>query len=37
MNENLIGGNIEGQRVLNIRHGGHTVPLQFTLYVLAKT
>jgi type VI secretion system protein ImpJ len=37
MNENLLAGNIEGQRVLNIRHGGHSVPLQFTLYVLGKT
>jgi type VI secretion system protein ImpJ len=34
LNENLIAGNIEGQRALTIRHGGQTVPLQFTLYVL---
>jgi type VI secretion system protein ImpJ len=34
LNENLIAGNIEGQRVLTIRHGGQTVPLRFTLFVL---
>jgi type VI secretion system protein ImpJ len=34
LNENLIAGNIDGQRVLTVRHGGQTVPLQFTLYVL---
>ncbi len=34
VNENLIAGNIQGQRVLTIRHGGQTVPLQFTLYVV---
>jgi type VI secretion system protein ImpJ len=34
LNENLIAGTIEGQRMLTIRHGGQTVPLQFTLYVL---
>jgi type VI secretion system protein ImpJ len=36
LNENLIAGNIEGQRILTIRHGGQTVPLQFTLYVLGQ-
>ncbi|MCI0381267.1 MAG: type VI secretion system baseplate subunit TssK [Gemmataceae bacterium] len=35
VNENLIAGNIQGQRVLTIRHGGQTVPLTFTLYVIA--
>jgi type VI secretion system protein ImpJ len=35
LNENLIAGNIEGQRTLTIRHGGQTIPLQFTLYVLS--
>ena len=36
LNENHIAGNIEGQRVLTIRHGGQAVPLRFTLYVLAQ-
>ncbi len=36
INENLVAGNIEGQRVLTIRHGGQTVTLQFTLYILAQ-
>jgi type VI secretion system protein ImpJ len=36
INENLIAGNIEGQRVLNIRQGGQTVPLQFTLFVMGR-
>jgi type VI secretion system protein ImpJ len=36
INENLISGNIEGQRTLTIRHGGQTVPLQFTLYLMAQ-
>jgi type VI secretion system protein ImpJ len=34
LNENLIAGSIQGQRVLTIRHGGQTVPLQFTLYLM---
>ena len=34
LNENLIASSIEGQRVLTIRHGGQTVPLQFGLYLL---
>ena len=34
LNENLIAGNIQGQRVLTIRSsGGQTTTLQFTLYV----
>jgi type VI secretion system protein ImpJ len=35
LNENLIAGNIQGQRVLTIRSGGQTTTLQFTLYVVA--
>lgn len=35
LNENRIAGNIQGQRVLNITMGQQTVPLQFTLYVIA--
>jgi type VI secretion system protein ImpJ len=34
LKEELIAGNIQGQRILTIRHGGQTAPLQFTLYVL---
>jgi type VI secretion system protein ImpJ len=34
LNENLITGNIDGQRLLTIKHGGQAVPLRFTLYVL---
>ena len=34
VNENLISGNIEGERTLTIRHGGQTAPLQFTLYLM---
>jgi type VI secretion system protein ImpJ len=33
MNENFIAGNIQGQRVLNVKYNGKTVPLQFGLYV----
>lgn len=36
LNENRIAGNIQGQRVLNVTMGPQqTVPLQFTLYVIA--
>jgi type VI secretion system protein ImpJ len=34
LNENLITGNIQGQRVLTIKTGGHTTTLQFTLYLV---
>lgn len=34
LNENFIAGNIQGQRVLSIKHKGKTVPLQFILYVM---
>jgi type VI secretion system protein ImpJ len=34
LNENLIVGNIQGQRVLTIRSGGQTTTMQFTLYVV---
>ncbi len=34
LNENLIAGNIQGQRVLSIKAVGHTTTLQFTLYVV---
>ena len=36
LNENLIAGNIQGQRVLTIKTGGQTSTLQFTLYVVAQ-
>jgi type VI secretion system protein ImpJ len=34
LNENLILGSIEKQRTLRIRHGGQTIPMNFTLYVV---
>jgi type VI secretion system protein ImpJ len=34
LNENLIVGNIQGQRVLTIRSGGQTTTMQFTLFVV---
>lgn len=34
LNENLVAGNIQGQRVLSIKSGGQTATLQFTLYVV---
>lgn len=34
LNENLITGNIQGQRVLSIRTGQRSTTLQFTLYVV---
>jgi type VI secretion system protein ImpJ len=34
LNENLVAGNIQGQRVLSIRTGGQSTTLQFTLYVV---
>lgn len=34
LNEHLIVGNIQGQRVLTIRSGGQTATMEFTLYVL---
>lgn len=34
LNENLIVGNIQGQRILTIRTGGQTTTMQFTLYVV---
>jgi type VI secretion system protein ImpJ len=34
LNENFIAGNIQGQRVLSVKHQGKTVPLQFILYVV---
>ena len=34
LNENLITGNIQGQRVLSIRTGTRNTTLQFTLYVV---
>jgi type VI secretion system protein ImpJ len=36
LNENLIVGDIQGQRILRIKAGGQTVPMQFTLYVVPK-
>ena len=36
LNENLIAGNIQGQRVLTIKTSGQTTTLQFTLYVVAQ-
>jgi type VI secretion system protein ImpJ len=35
LNENLIAGDIQGQRVLTIKTGGQTTTFQFTLYVVA--
>ena len=37
LNENLITGNIQGQRVLTIRADGQSTTLEFTLYVVAKS
>jgi type VI secretion system protein ImpJ len=34
LNESLIAGNIQGQRVLTIKAAGQTTTLQFTLYVV---
>src|SRR5581483_8118736 len=34
LNESLIAGNIQGQRVLTIKTAGQTTTLQFTLYVV---
>lgn len=34
LNENLIAGNIQGQRVLTIRNRGQTTTMQFTLYLV---
>ena len=34
MNENIIAGNIQGQRILTVKTQGKTVPLQFTLYLV---
>jgi hypothetical protein len=34
LNERGIVGNIEGQRILTVRTGAQTTPLQFTLYVV---
>ena len=34
LNEKLIAGNIQDQRVLTIRTGNQTATLQFTLYVV---
>ncbi|QDU62427.1 hypothetical protein Pan216_32940 [Planctomycetes bacterium Pan216] len=36
LNENLIAGNIQGQKVLTINTGGQNTTLQFTLYVVPK-
>lgn len=36
LNEHLIAGNIQGQRVLTIKTGGQTTTMQFTLYVVAQ-
>jgi type VI secretion system protein ImpJ len=36
MNETLIAGDIQGQRVLTIRRGGQTFPMQFTLYIVPR-
>jgi type VI secretion system protein ImpJ len=36
LNENLVAGNIQGQRVLTIKADGQSTTLQFTLYVVAK-
>jgi type VI secretion system protein ImpJ len=37
LNENLIAGNIQGQKVLMIKAEGQSTTLQFTLYVVAMT
>jgi type VI secretion system protein ImpJ len=34
LNESLIAGNIQGQRILTIKAAGQTTTLQFTLYVV---
>jgi type VI secretion system protein ImpJ len=34
LNEKLVAGNIQGQRVLTVKAAGHTATLQFTLYVV---
>ncbi|QDV23719.1 type VI secretion system baseplate subunit TssK [Aureliella helgolandensis] len=34
LNENLIAGNIQGERTLTIRVGGETTSLKFTVYVV---
>jgi hypothetical protein len=34
LNEHLIAGNIQGQRVLSIKTAGQTTTMQFTLYVV---
>lgn len=34
LNKDLIAGNIQDQRELNIRIGGQTTPMRFTLYVV---
>jgi type VI secretion system protein ImpJ len=36
LNEGLIAGNIQGQKVLSIRDGGAVTTLQFTLYVVPR-
>jgi type VI secretion system protein ImpJ len=36
LNENMIAGNIEGQRVLRIKAGAQTTTLQFMLYVVPR-
>jgi type VI secretion system protein ImpJ len=36
LNENLIVGNIQGQRKLTIKAGGQTTTMEFTLYLLPK-
>jgi type VI secretion system protein ImpJ len=36
LNEKLIVGDIQGQRILRIKAGGQTVPMQFTLFVVPK-
>jgi type VI secretion system protein ImpJ len=36
LNENLIMGDIENQRVLKIKNGNQIVPMQFGLYLVAK-
>lgn len=36
LNENLIAGNIQGQRVLTIKTGGQPTTMQFTLYVVPR-
>jgi len=37
VNENLVAGNIQGQRTLIIKTEGQSTTLQFTLYVVAKS